>query len=130
VTDTHYEPGIPKHFCTKCYNELPRTAEYFYRDSRKPNGLHTFCKKCSSKATNFPATDRSDFTQLVNRNFRMLLQDKLYAKKMSHREAAKICGLAPNLIHHYLAGTRAPTLSSAIRIAIQFNMDLNSLKQC
>ena len=32
--------------CTKCGNELPATAEYFYRDKNRKDGLYPQCKEC------------------------------------------------------------------------------------
>lgn len=32
--------------CTKCREELPATAEYFYKDHRIKSRLQSWCKKC------------------------------------------------------------------------------------
>lgn len=33
-------------FCSKCFDELPATVEFFYRDSQKKDGLRPDCKGC------------------------------------------------------------------------------------
>lgn len=35
--------------CTKCGKKLPATAEYFYRDKSKKDGLEYQCKQCYKK---------------------------------------------------------------------------------
>lgn len=35
--------------CTKCGDEYPATAKYFYRNKQSIDGLHTYCKSCKSK---------------------------------------------------------------------------------
>lgn len=37
--------------CTKCGEEKPETAEYFYRNKKCRGGLHTACKVCHNKKT-------------------------------------------------------------------------------
>lgn len=35
--------------CYMCKKEYPRTSDYFYRNSSRPDGLQSICKKCRSK---------------------------------------------------------------------------------
>jgi len=32
--------------CSGCHQELPATADYFYRNAKRPDGLHGECKGC------------------------------------------------------------------------------------
>lgn len=43
---TSHDTTIQTKRCTKCGNEYPATAEYFYRDNRAKDGLKFRCKKC------------------------------------------------------------------------------------
>ncbi len=35
--------------CTQCHQPLAATAEYFYRDNRRKEGLRPLCRKCRSQ---------------------------------------------------------------------------------
>lgn len=37
--------------CTKCFEELPATTEFFYRFTRSYDGLSSQCKACSDTCT-------------------------------------------------------------------------------
>jgi len=34
--------------CIRCGTEKPATPEFFYRDNRRSDGLHVYCKVCKS----------------------------------------------------------------------------------
>ena len=34
--------------CTKCNEEFPATLEYFHRNRSRPDGLHSYCKRCNN----------------------------------------------------------------------------------
>jgi len=49
MSDNLHDIIIPFKRCTKCGNEYPATAEYFYRNKTFNDGLHFQCKKCRNK---------------------------------------------------------------------------------
>jgi hypothetical protein len=40
---------MEKKVCSKCKMSYPKTAEYFVKDSSRPDGLYPSCKKCDKK---------------------------------------------------------------------------------
>ena len=44
--------GIQYMKCGKCGEWFPETDEYFYKHKYYKNGLHVYCRKCSSKISN------------------------------------------------------------------------------
>lgn len=73
--------------CPKCEIEKPRTAEYFYRNKSRPDGLHAACKACENtqhKTDEYKA-QRKLFRQTPGR----IEYQKEYAKQYQQTEKYK-----------------------------------------
>lgn len=98
--------------CTKCGNEHPATAEYFYKHNQKKDGLRPDCKFCTDTIqkkyrqskqgikTHLKASNKYEKTvkgRIANKKYRRTEKFKLAnrkaVKKYHQKKRLEICGL-------------------------------------
>jgi hypothetical protein len=79
--------GVPMKRCSKCGEEKPATAEYFFRDRRRKDGLYPQCKDCKNA---YPIENKSVLAQkaheryLLNRDDVRKKQQEYYQQNRQH----------------------------------------------
>ena len=86
--------------CPKCKKNFPATPLYFYREKRRPDGLHALCKQCKSfidktsrssspTSTAYQSSPSYAFSQLKyqakKRNIPFLLDEVFFLTFLSNR---------------------------------------------
>ncbi|MCC6615534.1 MAG: hypothetical protein IT320_18820 [Anaerolineae bacterium] len=61
---------LPEKRCTKCGETYPATAEYFNRDKRHRDGLHSWCKQCSREGSRAYHAANAERVRENKRNWR------------------------------------------------------------
>ena len=79
--------------CTKCGEEKPETAEYFYRHKRSRGGLYTTCKVCHDKKARKWRSENPEKARVINRRWDANNTDKRRESRKRYVDTLAPCYL-------------------------------------